>query len=114
MSRGRLTMRADLERNTEAAKDDYGHPATPVFSVIGRIATWVYSKARREITDGDKLTVVEDVRAMFSQNADVQQGDEISNIRDRLGQIIMAGRYRIETIQRKRRHQEAGLLKVMS
>ena len=107
-------MRADVERNTESATDDYGHPATPVFSVIGKFPTWVYSKARREITDGDKLTVVEDVKALFSQNADVRQGDEISNIRDRLGQIIMDGRYRIETIQRKRRHQEANLLKVMS
>ena len=107
-------MRADLERNTEQDTDDYGHPATPDFSVIGRIATWVYSKARREITDGDKSTVVEDVRAFFAVGADVQQGDEISNIRDRLGQIVMAGRYRIETIQRKRRHQQAELLKVMS
>ena len=107
-------MRADLERDTEQATDDYGHPAKPIFSVIGRIPTWVYSKARREITEGDKLTVVEGVKALFSQNADVRQGDEISNIRDRLGQIIMEGRYRIETIQRKRRHQEAHLLKVMS
>ncbi len=114
MTRGRLTMRADLERNTENGTDAHGHPATPVFSVIGRIATWVYSKVRREITDGDKLTVIEDVRAFFSKTADVQQGDEISDIRDRLGQIVMDGRYRIETIQRKRRHQEAGLLKVMS
>ena len=107
-----MTMRADVERDTASGDDAYGGPPAPAFTTLATIPCFVYSKQRREITDGGKTAMVEDLRALFALGADVQEGDEIASVKDRLGVETLSGRFQIETIQRKHRHLEAGLLRV--
>ena len=110
--RGRLSMRALVERDTSSGTDAHGLPVKPVFTVLGTIPCWVYSRQRREVVDGDKSALVEDLRAIFALAADIKEGDEISDVQDRLGVSTLSGRFQVEAIQRKHIHLEAGLLRV--
>ena len=107
-------MRADVERDTASGTDAYGLPVKPVFTALATIPCFVYSRQRREVVDGDKSALVEDMRALFALDANVAEGDEFSNVKDRLGVVILSGRFQLETLQRKHRHLEAGLLRVQS
>lgn len=112
MSRGRMTMRAAVERNGASATDAYGHPVAPVFAAHATLACFVWSKQRREIVDGTKTAMVEDLRAVFPLGADLQEADEIASVTDRRGTELMAGRFRIDGLQRKHRHIEAALVRI--
>lgn len=105
-------MRADVERDAATGTDAYGGAVKPNYQAWATLPCFVYSKQRREVTDGEKTALVEDLRALFALGADVQEGDEIASVKDRQGAEIMSGRFQIETVQRKHRHIEAGLLRV--
>lgn len=111
-ARRRMTMRAVIERDTATGTDDFGSPVKPLFTTLATVPCWAWSKQRRERVDGNKSALIEDLRAMFPLDADVLAGDEIVNITNRLGTVLIAGRIQIETMQRKHDHQEAGLERV--
>ncbi len=108
-ARGKMTMRALVERDTAVGVDDFGNPVKPAFTTHGTFPCWAWSRQRREQVDGDKSALIEDMRAMFPIDADVLAGDEIKQIEDRQGKVLFAGRVQIETMQRHHDHQEAGL-----
>ncbi len=111
-ARRRMTMRAVIERDTATGTDDFGQPVKPNFTTLATVPCWAWSKQRRERVDGDKSALIEDLRAMFPLGADVLAGDEIVDITDRLGAVLIAGRIQIETMQRKHDHREAGLERI--
>ena len=111
-ARGRMTMRAVVERNTASGTDAHGHPIKPAFTALATVPCFVWSKQRREIIDGSKIAIIEDLRALFPLGADVVAGDEIASIDDRRGAELLAGRFQIETVQRKHNHLEAALERV--
>jgi len=104
-----MTMRAEIERNTATATDSYGGPVPAVYEAHGTVACFVWSTQRRQVLDGDKTALVEDLRALFPLRADVREGDRIAQVTDRRGRLIRAGKLRIETLTHKHRHLEAGL-----
>lgn len=114
MSRGRMTMRAEVERNTAAGTDAHGHPVAPVFASTGApLPCFVWSTASRQAVGAGKVALVEDLRVMFPLGADLRAGDEIARVTDRLGRTLVAGRLRVEgEPQRKHRHIEAALERV--
>ena len=99
-----MTMRAVVERNTAVGVDDYGHPVAPVFAPHATLPCFVWSRMRREVRDGDKDALIEDVRALFPTSADIRERDEIASVQDRRGVELFSGRLRVETMQRRRRH----------
>ena len=105
-------MRAEVERNTAPGDDAWGNPVAPVFTAVATLPCFVWSRARREVVDGKKTAIIEDLRAMFPLGADIAERDEIARVTDRIGTEILAGRFRIEAIQRKHRHLEAALERV--
>ena len=105
-------MRAEVERNTAADTDAWGGPIAPVFTPLATLACFIWSRQRREVVDGDKTAVIEDLRAMFPLGSGIAERDEIARVTNRLGTEIMAGRFRIEAVQRKHRHLEAALERV--
>lgn len=113
MISGRLTMRAAIERNSAAGTDGWNSSVAEVFAPLAVLPCFVWSNTAREIQDGDKLARVEDLRAMFSLDADVRSGDEIAQVTNRAGVVLIAGRLRIEgPTQRKHTHLEAALKRV--
>ena len=111
-ARGRMTMRAVVERNTASGTDAHGHPVKPAFTTLATLPCFVWSKQRRDVVDGSKTAMIEDLRALFPLGADVVAGDEIARINDRRGDQLLAGRFQIETTQRKHDHIEAALERV--
>ena len=107
-------MRALVERDTASGTDAYGHPVKPVFTTLATLACFVWSKQRREVVDGGKSAMVEDLRAIFALDANLAEGDEIASVQDRLGVVTLSGRFQVEAIQRKHTHLEAALLRVQS
>lgn len=114
MIAGRLTMRAALERNSAAGEDDWGNPVPPVMAPIGDpLPCFVWSTSSRELVDGNKTAMIEDMRAMFALGADVREGDVIAAVTDRAGGTIIPGRLKIEgPVQRKHSHLEAALQRI--
>lgn len=111
---GRLTMRAVLERNIAAGEDGWGQPVPPDFQPVGDpLACFVWSKTSRELVDGQKTAMVEDMRAIFALGADVRDADEIASVTNRRGEEIIPGRLKIDgPAQRKHTHIEVALKRI--
>lgn len=113
MIAGRLTMRALVERNVAVGKDGWGQSTAPDFQPHGILACFVWSSASREIVDGDKTAMIEDMRGLFPRGADLAEDDEISAVTDARGAIIIPGRLRVEgPVQFKHNHLEAALKRI--
>jgi hypothetical protein len=113
MIAGRLTMRAVVERNTNAATDGWGQPGAATWSAAGTLRCFAWSNASRELVDGDKTAMVEDMRIMVALGADLRQDDELTAIIDRQGNVLIPGRLKVDgPVQRKHTHQEAALKRV--
>lgn len=114
MIAGRLTMRARVERNTASGTDSWGGPVEPVFTVLhNALPCFVYSKSSRELVDGAKTAMIEDLRAMIAADADLAEGDEITAVSDRNGTVIIPGRLKVEgPVQFKHNHREAALQRI--
>lgn len=113
MIAGRLTMRAVVQRNTATGKDAWGQPAPATWSTAGTVRCFAWSNQSRELVDGDKSAMIEDIRIMVALGADLREDDEITAITDRNGNVLIPGRLRVEgPVQRKHTHQEAALKRV--
>ena len=113
MIAGRLTMRAAVERSQASSIDGWGNPVAPNFQPFGTLSCFVWSKQSREIVDGEKTAMVEDIRAMFALGADIAEDDEISSVTDRKGVEIIPGRLKVEgPVQRRHTHLEAALKRI--
>ena len=114
MIAGRLTHRARVERNTASGTDSWGGPAEPVFTVLhNALPCFVYSQSSRELVDGAKTAMIEDLRVMMALGADLAEGDVITSVTDRMGNEIIAGRLKIEgPVQFKHNHREAALQRI--
>lgn len=113
MISGRLTMRAIVQRNTASGKDAWGQPVAPSWSTVATLRCFAWSNQSRELLDGDKTAMIEDMRIMVALGADLRDGDELTAITDREGNVLIPGRLKVEgPVQRKHTHQEAALKRV--
>lgn len=113
MIAGRLTMRAEVERNAAAGTDSWGQPVPPVYAPVGSIRCFAWTPASREVMDGDKVAAIQDVRIMVGFGTDLRVDDEIARITDRGGKTLFAGRLRVDgPLQYKHTHLEAPLKRV--
>jgi hypothetical protein len=114
MIAGRLTMRAAVERNQAVGTDSWGNPVAPDFQSIGDpLPCFVWSRSSRELVDGSKTAMIEDMRAMFALDADIAEADEIASVTDRAGTEIIPGRLKVEgPPQRKHNHVEVALQRI--
>ncbi len=113
MIAGRLTMRAIVQRNTAAGNDAWGQPVAPAWSTVATLPCFAWSNQSRELVDGDKSAMLEDMRIMVSLGADLREDDELTAITDRRGTVIIPGRLKVDgPVQRKHTHQEAALKRV--
>ncbi|MEL7447111.1 MAG: hypothetical protein AAGK02_15090 [Pseudomonadota bacterium] len=114
MIAGRLTHRAEIERNQATGTDAWGGDIAPVFQQVhAALPCFAWSKQSRELVDGSKTAMIEDLRVMFALDADVQEADEIVAISDRAGTVVMQGRLKVEgRPQFKHNHIEAALQRI--
>ena len=113
MIAGRLTMRALVERDQASGTDAWGNPVAPDFQPLATLPCFVWSNQSRELVDGDKTAMIEDMRALFALDADITENDEISSVTNRQDVEIIPGRLKVEgPVQRKHTHQEAALKRI--
>ena len=107
-----LTHRAAVERNTASGTNAWGQPAVPVFTARATLACRAWSKTRKEVRDDGLEVLIEDIRALFADGADIQTGDRISSITDRRAGVVFSGPLAVQAISRRgqnARHREAVL-----
>jgi hypothetical protein len=110
---GRLTMRAQVERDQATGKDAWGQPVAPDFQPIGDpLPCFAWTPSARDLVDGSKSAQIEDVRAMFALGADIAEHDQLSAITSRAGAVLFAGRLKVEgPVQFKHNHLEVALVR---
>lgn len=111
-ARHAMKHRAAVERDTATGTDTFGHPVKPVMAALVTEPCFAWSKQRRDVQDGGKLVLVEDLRCLLPLATTVAPGDEFASVQDRRGNTIIAGRVRVLTTQYKHDHVEAGLERV--
>ena len=114
MIAGRLTMRAQVERDQAVAKDSWGQAVVPDFVPVGDpLPCFVWSNASRELVDDEKSAMVEDLRGMFALGADIAERDELVSVTDRAGAVQHYGRLKVAgPVQFKHNHLEAALRRI--
>lgn len=113
MISGRLTMRAQLQRNSATGTDPRGQPLPAVWTTIGTLRCFIWSKASRELVDGDKTAMVEDVRGLFALGTDLRDGDRLVSVTDLGGTVLIPGPLAVEgPSQHKHTHLEAALRRI--
>lgn len=114
MIAGRLTMRAQVERDQTTATDGWGHRGAPDFQPVGDpLPCFVWSNSSREVVDGNKSAAIEDLRGLFALGADLEAGDELASVTDRRGAVQHYGRLKVEgPVQFKHTHLEAALRRI--
>lgn len=116
MARSAMKHRAVIERNTATDTDPDGQPVAPSWEPWLQLPCRAYTKMRKEVLDGDKTAMVEDLKALFSleSEADLSEDCRIENILDRRGTVLFAGPIDILTIQRRDNHLETSLDRIQS
>lgn len=102
-------MRAQLTR-PESTTNEWNMPGAPAFRDLGAVPCRVYENTARLVLDADKKAVVGEFRAMFPLNADVQDGDHLTDITDRRKQVLFAGPFEVIKLIHKNRHFETRLI----
>ena len=102
-ARGKKTMRAVLERNTQAAPDDSGALGPPDWTVlVAELPCYLYERLRPiRYVDGNKTATVSDLICMVPKGTDVVDGDRLNGVVDRLGRIQHATPLKVRGTQRR-------------
>ncbi len=105
-----MTMRAIQKRNTQATADLYGQPDPESLTTVNAaLPCYVWSKSTSRTQDGDKTATIEEIRAMVPKGTDLQPGDILESVADRLGTVIFAGPLIVQGPQPRLTHLEARL-----
>ena len=100
-----------IERSATTGEDEDGHPII-AWSPWATVPCYAWSQSRKELVDGNKTVVIEDLRALVPLATDLTESDRVARIEDRLERILFAGPLRIEAVRRMPRHQELMLEKI--
>lgn len=100
--RGLMRHRAVVLRDVNAGVDTFGHPLPPEWLQISDpVPCYAWSRSSREAVDDRRTAIVQDVRVMLPDSADVTASDRIENVTDRLGRVLHDGPFRIDAIERR-------------
>ena len=95
-----MTMRAMVRRNT-SGKDDYGHQKPAGFEMVqDSVPCYVWISQTKEFVDA-KEVVVEVVKGYFRAGIDLQRDDQIVEVKDRRGRVVMAGPLVVDSLNEK-------------
>lgn len=101
-ARGRMTMRANLARDTQAGVDAYNLSNPEDLTVLNAsLPCYLYSKRTGRVVDGKKFVTVENMRVQVPKGTDILGGDIITAIVDRLGASIHSTPLKVRGIQKR-------------
>lgn len=114
-----MTQRAFIERDLAelptSRRESYGGPYSANFKPLGApIPCFMWSTARREVTQTTRTAVIEDLRIMFPNGTDVTERDRVAQVTNRKGDVLYAGPYYLQAVRQKEGFIEAALELVKS
>lgn len=114
MIAGRLTMRAQVQRDSASGTDGWGNPVAADFVDHGDpVACFIWSTAASKTQDGEKTAQIETFRGLFALGADLAAEDRLASVTDRQGTAIIAGPLLVMgPIERKHTHVEANMRRI--
>lgn len=91
----------------QTVRDPHGGKGTPDWRPhIDNLPCRTWHQSGREVTDGDKVVVVQDRRMIVPLGTDVTAADRIAVVTDRLGAEVFTGPMRIESVGQREDHLE--------
>lgn len=104
IARASMTMRANLQRDIAPADSYGGKAVTPVWSIIAAEAPcFVWISQKKEVADGGKIVVVEEIRGIFPADVDIRSGDRVFSLQDRRGQTVVEQQLDVEAVSERSR-----------
>lgn len=109
-ARSTMTLRCQVERDA-AGVDVEGNPAAANWQqhIASLACRFWNTTSEREIADGDRIVVGEDLRLLVPVGTDVLERDRVVNVVDRLGASILPGALNIRAVVRRTHHLELTL-----
>lgn len=104
--RALMTMRATIVRNIRASADPYGQAGPPEWSLIAEgvpCRLW-HGSGRLDMAEARTIEASRPI-IVFPSGTDIQAGDQIEQVTDRLG-IEIAGKLLVEAVARRIDHLE--------
>lgn len=116
VARACMTMLADVEWvSNSSTTDDFGLPAEPSWETTASdVPCYAWSETKRDIQDGGKHVIQEDLKAMIPRGQPIQDEWRLTSVTDRLGVEIFDGPLLIESITVREDHLLLMLRKVDS
>ena len=107
-ARTQMIHRCTLERDAaHGTPDGYGLPSEPDWQpLLASVPCRLWSTAERELIDGKKSTVIEDLRLLVPMATDVTERDRVNGVTDRLGNPVRQGAMGITAVLGKHDHLE--------
>lgn len=94
-ARGRMTMRAVVNRLTATGTNPDRHPTGTRADLVDAVPCWLYSEQEQEYR-GDEVNVARELlRLLVPVAGDVTEQDEITRVEDRRGEVIAAGPFKV-------------------
>ena len=111
-----MVYRCRIRREQETGHtDDYGEPIVDWTTIATDQPCYVWISTAREAVDESRTALVTDARIMAPSDADLQAGDRLDQIQDRLGNTVLTGAWDVEgEVAPRKTHVEAPLTKVSS
>ena len=108
-----MTMRALVQRNTNAGADPTGNPGVPSWTThLAAMPCRTWFDGERQVTDGEKTAAIEDRKLICPRGTDIRPGDRILNVKNRLGEVEFTGPAKIEAAGNRKDHIELSLEEV--
>jgi len=100
-----MTMRARILRDTQTARDDYGHKGPPTPEVIGETPCRIWYSSGYLATRSQSTVSVRDLIMVVPLGTDLKVGDKIDSVWDRRDRELFS-KLKIETLLRRANHIE--------
>lgn len=113
--RSRMTHRTTIERSAHDDTDRYAVPAFEEIDSGGEPVLYpcfLWTKSGREAVDPERTAVVESVRVLMPTGTDVKPTDRLGDITNRLGAVILAGVFDVESVLPHHDHIELDVRRV--
>lgn len=99
-----MIHRAVIERDMSTGGDPYGQPLPPSWQVLyAALPCYFWTEAEREL-EGRVNAIVSDHRLLVPKGADVEQGDRVVAVQDRLGQPLLQRAMAVAGVLPRRDH----------
>ena len=107
-ARGRMTMRATLQRDTARA-DQYGQPGPPDWQTTAHVACYVWQGGGRRSQATPRVIETDEIGMIVPKATDVVSGDRVLEVYDRVGTVLYENPLYVDAVFRRRDHLEGRL-----